>query len=218
MRKRLKKIVSAVLVLAIMFTSLNIQSAGADAASKNKKAIAAYKKVLLKKSNNDWAGNPKNYNFQCVDLNGDGVKEMVLQSSDVSAKSGMCIYAYVNNKAKLVDMCEWISWYKKSKVLVFDSTWGGAYPITYYKLNKNGKLVEKASSEAVDSSLYESVKNKVKHKDKKNDLYYYSCKINGKETSYKVYKKKFKQLTKGGKESQFKLKKNTAANRSKYLK
>ncbi len=43
-------------------------------------------------------------------------------------------------------------------------------------------------------------------------------KINGKETSYKVYKKKFKQLTKGGKESRFKLKKNTAANRSKYLK
>ena len=218
MRKMLKKIVSAVLVSAIMFTSLNIQSAGVDAASKNKKAIAAYKKVLLKKSNNDWAGNPKNYNFQCVDLNGDGVKEMVLQSSDVPVKSGMCIYAYVNNKAKLVDMCEWIGWYKKSKVLVVDSTWGGAYPITYYKLNKNGKLVEKASSEAVDLSLYESVKNKVKHKDKKNDLYYYSYTINGKETSYKTYKKKFKQLTKGGKESQFKLKKNTAANRSKYLK
>ena len=37
MRKMLKKIVSAVLVSAIMFTSLNIQSAGADAASKNKR-------------------------------------------------------------------------------------------------------------------------------------------------------------------------------------
>ena len=37
MRKMLKKIVSAVLVSAIMFTSLNIQSAGADAASQNKR-------------------------------------------------------------------------------------------------------------------------------------------------------------------------------------
>lgn len=218
MRKMLKKIVSAVLVSAIMFTSLNIQSAGADAASKNKKAIAAYKKVLLKKSNNDWGKNPDDYSFQCVDLNGDGVKEMVIYNSGANALSSMRIYGFINNKAKVLKKCEGISWYKKSKVLVFDRTWGGAYPITCYKLDKNGKLVEKASTEAVDSSLYESVKNKVKHKDKKNGLYYYSYKINGKETSYKVYKKKFKQLTKGGKESQFKLKKNTAANRSKYLK
>ncbi len=218
MRKMLKKIVSAVLVSAIMFTSLNIQSAGADAASKNKKAIAAYKKVLLKKSNNDWGKNPDNYSFQCVDLNGDGVKEMVIYNSGASSLTSMRIYGFVNNKAKVLKKCEWISWYKKSKVLVFDRTWGGSYSDSYCILNKNGKLVEKASSEAVDLSLYESVKNKVKHKDKKNDLYYYSYTINGKETSYKTYKKKFKQLTKGGKESQFKLKKNTAANRSKYLK
>ena len=171
MRKMFKKIVSAVLVSAIMFASLNSQSIGADAAGKNKKAIAAYKKVLLKNSNNDWAGNPKNYKFQCIDLNGDGVKEMVLQSDDIPAKSGMCVYAYVNNKAKLVEMCEWISWYKKSKILIFDSTWGGAYPVSYYKLSKNGKLVEKASYEAVDSSMYEYVKNRGKYTDKKNDMY-----------------------------------------------
>lgn len=114
--------------------------------------------------------------------------------------------------------CEWISWYKKSKVLVFDRTWRGSYRDSYCIINKNGKVVEKASYEAVDLSLYPTKKNKVKHKDKKNGLYYYSCKINGKETSYKIYKKRFKQLTKGGKVSQFKLKKNTAANRSKYLK
>ena len=62
---------------------------------------------------------------------------MVLQSDDIPTNSGMCIYAYVNNKAKLVEMCEWISWYKKSKILIFDSTWGGAYPVSYYKLSKS---------------------------------------------------------------------------------
>ncbi len=92
----------------------------------------------------------------------------------------------------------------------------GGYYTAYYKLNKKNKLVEKLSCSGTDMKEYA---DPIKHIEKvTNDwkIYYTSYKVNRKETSYKAYNKKEKELIKYG-AKKIKWHKNTKDNRRLYL-
>lgn len=77
-----------------------------QAASKNQKACKAYKN-LLKKSKikwSSWENAPKNeMMFVCKDINGDGVKELLLRWNQASHASGWNrIYTYSSGKIRSI--------------------------------------------------------------------------------------------------------------------
>lgn len=207
-----------VITLVVLMTSA--QTVSASTASTNKKAVDAYRKILAKKTYS-WdryapgANKTSNYLFACVDLNGDGIKELIIENPNACYAAGYVkIFTYVNNRVKCVTTCSGFQWYKKAKIIGIEDAHTGAYWGDYYKLGKNGELISKASYSGTDLKYYAK---HVKHTGTVNGyrVYYTSYRINGKETSYSNYKKQFKKITKNQKAITVQLKKNTKANRAK---
>ena len=209
-----KKILSVILILALMITGINIETVKTYAEDTNKKAITAYKKLLSKEKYN-WCKDEKwnrkvnktqNYKFACIDLNGDGIKELVIENPETSwADGSVKIFRYVKGKVKKVLICHGFEWYKKSKIILVEDAHTGTYWGTYFKIKNNGKTVKKAEYSGTDDKSY---KNQAKHKKSFYGMtvYYTSYKINGKETSYKNESK-----------TKIELYKNTKENREFYL-
>ena len=217
--KRVASILSMIVItLVVLMTSA--QTVSASTASTNKKVVDAYRKILAKKTYS-WdkyapgANKTSNYLFACVDLNGDGIKELIIENPNACYAAGYVkIFTYVNNRVKCVTTCSGFQWYKKAKIIGIEDAHTGAYWGDYYKLGKNGELLSKASYSGTDSKYYA---RHVKHTGMVNGykVYYTSYRINGKETSYSNYKKQFKKITKNQKAITVQLKKNTKANRAK---
>lgn len=217
-----KSVVSILGVIAVtlVFLMISAQTVSASTASTNKKAVDAYRKILAKKTYS-WdkyvpgANKTSNYLFACVDLNRDGIKELIIENPNACYAAGYVkIFTYVNNRVKCVTTCSGFQWYKKAKIIGIEDAHTGAYWGDYYKLGKNGKLLSKASYSGTDLKYYAK---HVKHTGMVNGfkVYYTSYRINGKETSYSNYKKQFKKITKNQKAITVQLKKNTKANRVK---
>lgn len=216
MKNTTKKIFSILLTAALFFSVFGI-SQTSSAASKNTAAVKAYKSLLSKKTYkwgySDEANKTANYSFACVDLNKDGIKELIVINDNASYADGYCkIFTYSNRKVKCITTCTGFDWYKKGRVLGMEDAHTGGYWGNYYRLSKSGKLIEKASYSGTDMKEY--AKN-VKHTD--GSIYYTSYKIGKKEVSYKTYKKKLSRLLKG-KKTTINYRKNTAANRKRVLK
>ena len=125
--KKSKKILSLILIAALMITGINIKTVKTYAKDTNKKAITAYRKLLSKekyKWREDYSSAPdvnktKNYKFACIDLNGDGIKELVVENPEACwADGSVKIFRYVKGKVKKVLLCHGFEWYKKSKIIL----------------------------------------------------------------------------------------------------
>lgn len=223
--KKSKKILSLILIAALMITGINIKTVKTYAKDTNKKAITAYRKLLSKEKHKwreDYSSAPdvnktKNYKFACIDLNGDGIKELVVENPEACwADGSVKIFRYVKGKVKKVLLCHGFEWYKKSKIILVNDAHTGAYWGTYYKIKNNGKIVKKAEYSGTDDKSY---KKQAKHKESFYGMtvYYTSYKINGKKTSYKKYKAALKKMLKAKKYTKIQLYKNTEDNRDLYL-
>ena len=107
-----KSVVSILGVIAVtlVFLMISAQTVSASTASTNKKAVDAYRKILAKKTYS-WdkyvpgANKTGNYLFACVDLNGDGIKELIIENPNACYAAGYVkIFTYVNNRIKCVTM------------------------------------------------------------------------------------------------------------------
>lgn len=169
--------------------------------TRNKKALAAYGKILQKNKFSGIYGTGLADVFYLLDINGDGVKELITRKDKV-----IYIYTYDGNKAvQILTRGGWggnsLTYYKKSKVLLFYQSGSGILENTYYVM-KNGKMTAAARigiNYTAEKAEYE---------------------LNGKKAS-KASVDKYRQ--KLSKESAVKLeynvfKKNTSANRKKYCK
>lgn len=218
-----KKIVLAVALLMsfVLVGSVQSTSYAASNRSKNKKALAAYEK-LLSKSTYKWSdmsseNKTKNFSFCIVDVNKDGVKDLLLANDSACHASGYYkLLTYHKGKVKCVLTGDNIGVYTKSGVVYTNFAGTGSYSAYYYKI-KNGKAIEVAACKGTDTKEY--AKPKVKHKEGKGvyAIYYYSYTINGKEVSYKTYKKKMNKILKKAKESNLTYYDNTAENRAAYI-
>ena len=172
-----------------------------QAASKAKKAMDAYAKYLQDGSH--WNMDGKMTSFGLIDVNRDGIKELVVYDESTYSTS---LIGYVSGKTKQLGWCMRgeIKIYPKKKIFaLYDSAGGGIYATLYYKYD--GK---KAQRLALYNVEYDG--------DKLIDETY---NVHGKNVSKKKYNKYIKSLHlgKGISSSDLKMYKNTAANRNKYL-
>lgn len=219
-----RKIIPIITTAAIAATSF-APSLPALAATNSRKAITKYKSILSKsdyKWTKDTSWNPdvnktKNYRFAVYDVNGDGVKELFLNNTAAASADGyVSVLTCKNGKIKkLAPDMDYIV-YKKSGIVQASYGHMGVERDTYYQL-KNGKWVKKASGIQTDNNQLGEDSSKVLYKGK--DYSYTECKVAGRDVSYKKYSSYLKKLLKHDtKTVKLKYYKNTAANRSKYLK
>ena len=173
-----------------------------QAASKAKKAMAAYAKYLQDGSH--WNMDGKMTSFGLIDVNRDGIKELVVYDESTYSTS---LIGYVSGKTKQLGWCMRgeIKIYPKKKIFaLYDSAGGGMYDRGYYKYD--GK---KAQRLALYNVEYDG--------DKLIDETY---NVHGKNVSKKKYNKYIKslQLGKGISSSDLKMHQNTKENRKSYLK
>ena len=225
MSKKVKHVVMIMICMVVLMFWQIPEVHAASAAKTNKKAISAYKK-MLSNSYYSWTGQgdpeankTSNYSFCCVDINKDGVKELIIHSEKASwASNTYKLLVYRNGKVSSVLACHGIEVYKKSRVIGVEEAHTGDFSGDFYTLSKKGKLKEKASYCGTSYSGFFTYSNyKIKHTE--NGIFYFSYKIGGKETSYTNYQKKYSKLIKNN-EGKVKLKfvKNTSANRMAKLK
>lgn len=209
------------LLVACLLVVGAVQTAPTTAYAKTKgqKALDAYYK-MLSADTFDWDGigacDTKNFRFCVADINGDGIKELILENNEGTGLFNYnCVYTYVNGKVKHVLTTAGVSWYKKANVLYINSPTAGTIEEHYYKITKSGKAKEKLSALS-QNGWVEKPKHKVK--DASGETWYYtSCVVNGKEVSWSKYKKARSKLLGTEKQSTFKMKNNTKKNRDKYL-
>lgn len=219
-----KMFMIAVMVVVMIF--MGTTQLTANAASKkatNKKALKAYEKLLSKKSykwsSASYENKTKNFKFCVIDVNKDGIKDLLLQNDSACHASGYYkLLTYHNGKVKCLLTADNIEVYKKAGIVATSYASTGTVIGRYYKV-KNGKTIEKASFKATDTKEY--AVPKVKHKTSGDyPIYYYSCKINNKEVSYKKYNRQLKKLLKKSKSKATKLEyhTNVKTNREAYIK
>ena len=168
-----------------------------QAASKAKKAMAAYAKYLQDGSH--WNMDGKMTSFGLIDVNRDGIKELVVYDESTYSTS---LIGYVSGKTKQLGWCMRgeIKIYPKKKIFaLYDSAGGGIYATLYYKYD--GKKVK-------ELTRYESCEGE--------ETYF----LKGKSVSKKKYNKYIKSLHlgKGISSSDLKMHQNTKENRKSYLK
>ena len=172
-----------------------------QAASKAKKAMAAYEKLL--RDSDNWVGYTT---FGLIDVNRDGIKELVVY--DESTYSTILI-GYVSGKTKQLGWCMRgeIKIYPKKKIFaLYDSPEAGMYDRGYYKYD--GKKAQSLAGYYVE---YDGGGGKLI-----NETY----NVHGKNVSKKKYNKYIKSLHlgKGISSSDLKMHQNTKENRKSYLK
>ena len=172
----------------------------------NEKAMAEYKKLLEEGTFDSTQGTGPAQGFYVLDLDGNGVNEIMICRGKVS-------YLYAYQKKKAVHLLVRGGWggntwkyYKKNHVLLFEQGGSGIYEKTYYAI-KNGKAVEETQSSF----------------DYSRNVHFYER--NGKSTTkawIEAYERKLSKETPvelmtdmGGPEKGFR--KNTAANRKRFF-
>ena len=204
-KRNLMKRIMLMLCAAVVAISTVLGSGVTEvqAASKAKKAMAAYAKYLQDGSH--WNMDGKMTSFGLIDVNRDGIKELVVY--DESTYSTILI-GYVSGKTKQLGWCMRgeIKIYPKKKIFaLYDSPEAGMYDRGYYKYD--GKKAQSLAGYYVE---YDGGGGKLI-----NETY----NVHGKNVSKKKYNKYIKSLHlgKGISSDHLKMHKNTAANRKKYL-
>lgn len=215
----LKLLIAISIILACSsFTSTNTYAASTKTTAK--KALASYRHLLSKKTY-IWTpetlspdlNKTSNLQFACADLNGDGIKELILYNKVSSyADNYIKVFTYKNNRTECILSSHSLVWYKKVNIIETPDAHTGTYWSDYYSID-NGSLTNRASYEATDSPY---CSQPVKYSD--GMINYTSFKINGRETSHKNYQYKLKKLLKGSKESPLHFHDNKAKYRDKFIK
>lgn len=229
MEKYKKSLIGIILAISLLVGIVpfagnnNIASVEASTKSTNKKAMAAYKKLLSKSKlrwMSDYVYSTSQIKFTCLDINRDGVKELLLYNQNASHYEGWeRVYVYSQGKVRSLGNFTSLSFYPKKKYFTNSYSGRGTWETKYYALTKSGKkLVKKASYMVSDTrgachGKVTKKKNMYGYYD-----YYHSFTVNGKKSTYKKCFTVIKKLEKGAKEASIRYHKNTAANRKKYLK
>lgn len=215
------------LVLAlVMAVCVAMLAASPDTAlaksSTNKKAVAAYSKMLSKKKI-PWSEVPNavsssKIKFACKDINKDGVKDLVVYRTDGCEATGWYeIYTYVKGKVKSLGHYDYIDIYPNKNCFVHHNSGHGFGSERYYRITKSGTLKKLASYEFnIGPKAPKGVGKTVKKTVDGMPRYLYDFQINGKKTTYSKCIKQINSLKKAAKDN-LKYVKNTKANRKKYL-
>lgn len=193
MRNLLTMIMAFVVLVTMLFNSIN--GCHAEASSKARKAKAAYAKLL-----SSWNGSGTDVLFAVIDINKDGISEMIYSDDNLYHTEFM---GYINNKVKLLH--EGFSGKQKyypNKSLYYSYSGGHSYvSYSYYKFT--GKKLKCVAEKKTENSIV------------KNPVYEYT--VNGKKATKRQYKNYSKKLMIGAKEVKLKFHKNTESNRKRYL-
>ena len=203
------------LIFSVAFTTENVSTTMVQAASTRTKAMKAYKKFLKRGSfTTNYGRTYRIKGFTTIDINKDKVPELIIESVD---ESGISVFTYKKGIIRMLS--DWIgqvwAWDKggeyieynpSQKALVVRSHGGtglSGYDLIQYKKGKMyTKLRINMSNYWLDGKVTRSCS-------------YSKYNGNGKECSYKTYKKFNKQYFTGKKIRKYHFKKNTTANRNK---
>ena len=190
-----------VILLMLMTNSIQYGCECVAASAKGEKALKAYN-TALKDVNSvvlkDCVGN--DYKFAVIDINDDGVKEMVTTGDD----GYHCyIFSFINGSIK--EVCDGYAggekFYPNKKIYCSTTTRFNETYTYYYKFTgKKMILMAEKKEDAVDPSVFK-----------------YDYKVNNKSVSKKKYNKYIKKLMSGAKEKNLSYKVNDERNRNKYL-
>ena len=148
MKKVSKKIGMMLLVIVMIMVGLPLDTTEVAAKVTNQKAIKAYTKMLSKKYYKweKYSGSAykeydvnktQNYDFFCIDLNKDGVKELLVCNNIASYAEGYVkIFTYKNGKVKCLLTSSCIEIYKKSMTIAYESRHTGFCWGYFYKMKK----------------------------------------------------------------------------------
>lgn len=229
MKKSIKKIVKTmcILVALLLLCQSNIVpakmgTATVQAASKKtkKNALKAYRRILSKdiRWSDSYYISSKKVRFNCIDINKDGVKELVLYYMEAPHMYGWNrIYTYAGGRVKSLGYFTDITIYKNKNYFSDCYSNTGNVDLHYYRLGKNGKKIRLAEYSFSDYKPY-GESGVVKRYINGYPYYYHAFKVNGKRTTYKKCMRKKKSLEKKAKETKIKYHTNTAANRRRYVK
>lgn len=211
MKMNRKKWMITLLVVLVAFA----MPLSAQAASQKTKAIKAYKIFLSKAMipwDDDWNVRASRCSFGLAYIDGDNVPELIVSTSDVSHAAGYGrIYAYKNGQVKRVanlamndSKC---SYYKKKGVVIDTYAQGGSTK-NYKKLTAAGLTTKLAVFSNVAKVPWLP----------KGTSYYKMTGYTNKKVSKATFHKELKKLVGNKKATKVSMRKNTVANRKKYLK
>lgn len=204
LKTRLNKMIPRCLLLfAVLASLMCIQTTDVKAASPKSQALKAYKKFLSQKTIN-WGSGKKlpsdKCSFALVYIDNNSVPELFVDGSSAGVQhidGGYMLYTVKKGKVKkickIVDM---FSYYKKTGVFVTGTLLQGEY-IAYRKLKGSSGNIKLRTEEYYTKKYYNG-------KDK--------------EISKSRFESQLKKLVGKKKKSIPKCRKNTTANRKKYLK
>lgn len=203
-------------------STLSIQAATTKKAQ-NAKAVKAYKKMLAKKKLTWGSGTAdltKNMKFAIVDVDNNGVKDLVLKNSLASYAAGYYrVYTYVNGKVKLIDTINDKPVIYKNGIIRIDYAHTGDYAKSYYTIKKQKlNLVLSMGGVDTEANLPVAKDKAVKIKMFGNTVYMYSFQINNDTCTYAQYKAQLKKLVGSTTQIKYSFKNNTSKNRTTYLK
>lgn len=148
MKKTITRVFSIVLACTIL-TGINLPiqenvNVQASVKQQNKKAMKAYKKKLSAKKiawGNGLYLDNSDSKFVKVDINGDGIKELIVESNAASHMDGYArIFTYKNGKVKSLGHFTVINIYKNKKLIKDEYSNHGTSTIKYYQFYKSGKI------------------------------------------------------------------------------
>ncbi len=188
--------------------------------------IQAYENLLTdtyfnwnESDDSDWesdsASKTSEYKFAYEDLNGDGIKELILECDAASHMSGYYrILVYTDGEVKIADSLSDFSWYKDAGM--YEKTYSnqGHFSGKYNELSANGEITERMAYEGQDSKPSNTVIAHVQEGDGWK-LYYTSYRVDGEEVSYEEYESALNNLNLL-EASKIIMLKNTEENRQKY--
>lgn len=193
----------ALFLVVNLCIAVTVQNNLVQAASKESKALKAYKKELSK-STSTISGNEQADSFCIADTNGDKVPELILY---FSGGSQIYLCTYKNNELKcLVEAKYGVDIYPKQHIVYWTYDTGSTPCDYWYKISGGKAKLVAYRCRTIDWSNSD---NKLKYT---SEFY----KVNGKETTKKKYDKYINKIK--GKKLKYTLVENTDSNRNKYLK
>lgn len=209
----------AALLVAVGLATITPQPAYASSA--NAKACKAYKEILSK-TTIKWASEhsikTKQLRFSCQDINKDGVTDLVIYNPHGSNATGLYrIYTYAKGKVKKVGQYTNLNVYPNNNYYTDTHTNVGHTYYRYYRLGKNGKATKLAAYEeaTMEHPGYNGGDLVTTYE---GDIasYTYNFMIHGRRATSVETMSFIQSLERGAKRISFL--KNTASNRSKYVK
>ena len=143
-RNMMKRIMMMLCAVVVAFsTVLGSGATEVQAASKAKKAMAAYAKFLADESK--WGGRMESPSFGLIDVNKDGIKELVVDDDDFRCTN---LYGYSSGKVtELGTSSVWnITFYPQKKIFCCGDYEGEIIGMSYCKYN--GKKVKEIAGYA----------------------------------------------------------------------